>query len=130
MTVPESGWTTEGVVTRVVDGDTLDITVTRTLRVRLLDCWAPESKSDPRVAEDQREREKAAGIASKNNLIKLASGASVRLHIPTDGSGVVARVSTMGRVLGTVWVAGSDKSLNELQVSSGHATKTKRDELK
>ena len=130
MTTPEQGWTTKGLVTRVVDGDTIDVTVTRTIRVRLLDCWAPESKADPRIPEAQQQLEKAAGQASKNRLTALAAGKPVVLHVPTDGSGIVARMSTMGRVLGTVWLEGSDKSLNQLQVEGGFATREKREELK
>lgn len=37
---------------------------------------------------------------------------------------------TLNRVVGTVWLDGADKSLNEIQVESGHATREKREELK
>ena len=32
---PDPGWTTRGVITRVIDGDTVEVTIKRTLRVRL-----------------------------------------------------------------------------------------------
>lgn len=125
---PEPSWTTKAVVEECHDGDTLTLVVTRKIRVRLLDCWAPEVKADNRLPESKRAAEKAAGIASKKNLESLALGKEVVLQVPTDED--LLKATTMGRVLGTVWLEGSDKSLNQLQVEGGFATKQKREELR
>lgn len=127
---PPLGWTTTGTVTNVVDGDTVDIEIRRTIRVRMLECWAPEQHVDPRIQKERQAAEKKAGLESKANLKALALGKPVTLHVPTDGSGDVAKLTTMGRVLGTIWIEGSDKSLNQLQVEGGFATRQKREELK
>lgn len=127
---PTTGLTTRATVTRVIDGDTVEVEIRNRVRVRLLDCWCMESKSDPRLPEEQREAAKARGLAARDNLKALCEGREVILHVPTDGSGDVSKLWTMGRVLGRVWVAGSDKSLNELQVESGHATVEKPEELR
>lgn len=125
---PEPSWTTRAVVTEVHDGDTLTVAIRRTIRVRLLDAWAPEVKADNRLPEARRAAEKAAGIASKKNLQSLALGKEVVLQVPTDED--LLKATTMGRVLGTVWLEGSDKSLNQLQVEGGFATREKREELR
>lgn len=122
--LPEPGWTTPATVTRVIDGDTLEVEVRRTLRVRLLDCWAPESRIDPRVPEDLQEIEKARGIQSKKSLQAMAEGRDVVVFIPTHGQ-EVGDVFSMSRVLGRVWIAGEARSLSERQVARGQATAAK-----
>lgn len=125
---PEPSWTTAAKVTRIIDGDTLEVEVSRVLRIRLLDCWAPESKNDPRIPESKQAAEKKAGLAAKANLEKLAIGKDVIVQIPSDVD--VAKSVTMGRFLGRVWIVGDGESLSEKQVSGGFATKAKREELK
>ena len=127
--IPPTGWTVKGEVVNVIDGDTVDVSVTTIVRVRLIDCWCPESKIDKRLPEDQRKAEKQAGIAAKKHLEELALGKEVVLHVPVNSS-ELKDVLTMNRVLGTVWLDGAEKSLNEIQVESGHATREKREALK
>lgn len=127
---PEPQWTTTGTVTKIIDGDTVDIEVKRVIRVRLLDCWAPESKIDPRISPEKQQAEKTAGLKAKQNLATLALNKPVILSVPTDPSGDLMKSTSMGRVLGRVWLSGDTKSLSERQVESGNATLTKRDELK
>lgn len=112
---PAHGWSTSCLVDRVIDGDTVEVTVTRKLRVRLLDCWAPEIHG----------AEKPEGMKSANHLKELALGANGTLFIPTEDARNMGDILTLGRVLGYVWIDGSDISLSELQVQSGHATKDK-----
>lgn len=127
---PEPQWTTTGTVVKVIDGDTVDIEVKRVIRVRLLDCWAPESKIDSRISPEKQQVEKAAGLRSKQYLATLALNKPVILSVPTDPSGDLMKSTTMGRVLGRVWLPGDTKSLSEHQVGSGNATIAKRDGLK
>ena len=107
---PQPGWTTRCRIERVVDGDTLDVTVIRKIRVRLLECWAPE-KTQP------------AGRESLE-AIKQHEGEEAILFIPTE-SDTLDEIMTFGRVLGHVWLTGDDRSLSERQVEQGHATKEK-----
>ena len=125
---PEPSWITKGEVIAVHDGDTLTIRVTRDIRVRLLDAWAPETKVDNRLPESQREAEKRAGLKSKDALTALALGKPVILQVPTSED--LLKSTTMGRVLGRVWLEGDAESLSEKQVRSGNATREKRAELK
>lgn len=110
---PAHGWSTSCVVDRVLDGDTIEVTVTRRLRVRLLDCWAPEVKGV----------EKPQGLKSSQHLKEIALGVNGTLFIPTEDARNMGDILTLGRVLGHVWIDGSDLSLSELQVQSGHATR-------
>ena len=125
---PAPGWTTQARCLRVVDGDTLEVEVRRVIRVRMLDCWAPESKIDPRVPERSQAAEKLAGQSAKENLRKLAEGRDVVVQIPSDVD--VARAITMGRWLGHVWLEGDGESLAEKQVKGGFAEVTKPERLK
>ena len=108
---PPKGWTTNADLVRVIDGDTIVVEVRRTLKVRLKDCWAPE-------------RSHADGPPSTANLKRLLGDGPVVLHVPVE-SGEVEDIWTFGRVLGSVWRADyPHRSVNELQVAEGFATKT------
>ena len=101
MQQPPTGWTTQAKVVGVHDGDTITVDVTRRIRVRLLDCWAPEVRT-------RNLAEKVAGIAAQNHLRTLLPiGAEVRLHVPTD-SNDIGDWMTLSRVLGRVWLRGVD----------------------
>lgn len=119
---PNPGWTTPAKIKRVIDGDTLVVEVTRTIHVRLLDCWAPESRTKDAA-------EKKRGLAAKEHLKQLIEGSRAGgeclVMIPTEDNGDLLSVMTMGRLLGYVWVGGEERSLSEQQVLAGHATRTK-----
>jgi len=126
ISAPDPGWVTHATVSRVIDGDTIDVEIKKTLRVRLLDCWSPESRMDSRLPVVERSAAKAAGQAAKRNLEQIAAGREVIVQIPADKDGDISHVLTMDRVLGRVWLAESPaESLSEKQVKAGHA-KTKR----
>ncbi len=128
---PSPSWTTRAKVLRVIDGDTLEVEIRRVVRVRMLDCWAPESKQDPRLPDSRRQAEKAKGQAAKQNLNSLANGREVIVSVPLSDDGDVAKSMTMGRVLGHVWLVDHpEKSLSVQQVEAGHATTEKPEELR
>jgi len=107
-------------IVRVLDGDTVEISITSTAVVRLLDCWAPE------VHRTDDPTEKPRGLLSKAHLESLVKpGAKAVVQIPFSERGRFGDDMTMGRVLGNVWLVGQEKSLSEMQVQSGHARKTK-----
>ena len=111
-TRPPHGWSTQAHVVRVIDGDTIEVEITRRLRVRLLDCWAPETRH-------------LGGLESTENLKRLLADSEVTLLVPTDSEDV-SDIWTFGRVLGYVWsTADADKSVSQLQVEQGHATERK-----
>lgn len=111
---PPHGWSTPCKVVNVVDGDTVDVEVRRVIRIRLLDCWADETRT--RNA-DQKQR----GLAAKEHLRAVADGRDATLFVP--GGDVLKDRLTLDRVLGRVWVGGED--LSELQVKGGFASKGK-----
>lgn len=104
-------------VTEVYDGDTVTVEITLPIRVRLLDCWAPEIRTTDPV-------EKQAGFKSRDHLSKLAEGKTGTLMIPLAGADRFDDVITLGRVLGYIWVDGKDISAE--QRKAGHATKEKQ----
>lgn len=120
--LPALGWTTAAQITRVIDGDTIDVTVTRKLRVRLLDCWAPEVRT-----RDLAEKER--GLAAKAALEALVEshGATGVLFIPTGAGQELADVLSFGRVLGKMHLP-EIGNLSQVMVGLGHAKKTKSGE--
>lgn len=120
MNQPPLGLTARAAVVRVVDGDTLDVMLMLPVRVRLLDCWAPEITGV----------QKPQGIVAKEQLEKMAPvGSRVRVQVPTAEADALGDVLTFGRVLGHVWRDGDESSLSELMVAAGMATETKRGEF-
>lgn len=116
MQKPPEGFTTKATVVRVIDGDTVDVSITRRLRVRLQDCWAPETRTRDIV-------EKQKGIAARSFLITRIDGKEVTLFIPSDNEGELKDVFTFGRVVGRIFMEGEDMS--SLMIEAGHASKNK-----
>jgi endonuclease YncB( thermonuclease family) len=114
---PEPAWTTDAYLVEVYDGDTLTVEVRRRIKVRLLDCWAPEIRTRDRA-------EKVRGFASRAHLRSLVKpGDKLTLSVP--GGEDLGKRFSFGRILGRVWADGSPGDLSSQQVAAGHATKTK-----
>jgi endonuclease YncB( thermonuclease family) len=124
ITAPAPGITLDAQVTRIVDGDTIDCTVLVPLvfRIRLIDCWAAETRTKDLD-------EKRRGLAAKAYLEKLIGRNPVRVHIP--GRAKLGDMLTLDRVLGRVWPTQGGKplagDLSSRMVEAGHATTTKKE---
>ena len=127
MQEPPKGIVTDAKVVNVVDGDTIDLRIEKTIRVRLKDCWCAETRT-----RDLEEKEK--GLAAKYHMEDLLGkrvlyygrqkfDKDVVLFIPADETGEIKDVFPLIRVLGSVFVDGEDVS--ERMVMDGHATKKK-----
>lgn len=119
---PPRGISTVGRVVRVIDGDTLEVLLQPPrLTIRLLDCWAPETRTKDLD-------EKAAGLAAKKRLAELIDDQSVVIVLPTTDK--LSDSLTFGRVLGRVWLDidgdGTLDDVSAVMVDEGHATATKQ----
>jgi len=120
MSAPTPGITHRAKVVRVLDGDTIEVTVSLTAHVRMLDCWAPEIHT-------KNSDEKTRGIESKQHLEAMCKpGTDVIVHVPFGKTPRFGDDMSMGRVLGDVYLVGGNVTLAEMQVQAGHATKTKQ----
>ena len=105
-------------VNRIVDGDTIDVTIDLGFsihidqRVRVAGIDSPEKRT--RDAE-----EKALGIDATEWMTKRINGAS-ELIIKTAVEGSMGKY---GRVLGWLFVGDEDVSLNEQMINEGFAWK-------
>lgn len=99
-------------VNDVTDGDTLRISADVSMAIRLLDCWAPELKTGE------------PGIASKRNLIRLTSR-NQRCIVEVPLHDDIGKCTSLGRILGRVYIEGQTKDLSTLQVEGGFATRGK-----
>lgn len=119
MPPPALGYVTRCRVVEVIDGDTLEVEVVKRVRVRLLDCWAPESRTKD-VAEKQK------GLIAKAHLRQIAEGQPGVLFVAGHETCEVGDSLTLGRVLGQVWVdANTKQSLAEQQVANKLASTRK-----
>ena len=126
MTMPDLGWTTDGQVTDVHDGDTITVRVYRDFRVRLRDCWAPELEPIEQRRKWGKYPPDNTGAASHMHLKYLAEGYQVRLHIVGSPDGDFRDSTSMGRVIGDAYLLKNGANLAAAQVQAGHATKEKR----
>jgi micrococcal nuclease len=101
-------------IDRVVDGDTVDVTldlgfsIRYQARVRLLGINAPESRTRDKA-------EKALGLAAKDYVIDWCEAQEViKIQTSLDKRGKFGRV--LGRVVGD-----EDGCLNDVLVDEGHA---------
>lgn len=101
-------------VIRVLDGDTMDVEVRAVVRIRLLDCWAPEIHGP----------QKNAGLRAKSAMVKMAEGKAATVIIPFRES--LTNMLTLNRVLGRIIVNGNDVAKS--QVRNGLAGETKERE--
>jgi micrococcal nuclease len=103
-------------VSKVVDGDTIDVDIdlgfdiSFSSRVRLAGIDTPESRTSDKM-------EKALGLESKAYL----------KHAIDNAKSVVIKTEKMdssekyGRILGWVFLDGSDKSINQEMIDKGYA---------
>lgn len=118
---PPYGLTFRAKVVRVLDGDTIDVEVTRKVRIRLIDCWAPEVRT-------RDEQEKLRGYAAKTYLEDLIQNEQVRVHVPVEPGQRVGESFSFSRALGHVWLeGGGEQTIAETMISAGHATRTRDD---
>ena len=114
---PPRGLTIDGEIVRVIDGDTVVVRTSIEYHVRLIDCWAPESRT-------KNQAEKTRGLKSKARLIELAKPeTTVRVHVPTATD--LTEMLTLGRVLGRIWPmkgkTPATKDLSTIMVEEGLA---------
>ena len=112
---PQQSITTEAVVVNVYDGDTVTLSITKEVKVRLQDCWAAELKQE-------------GGKEAKEELEKLIPvGEKVLLEIPMESS--LSKSITFGRFIGRVSRDlngdGVFDDVSEEMVRKGFATKEK-----
>jgi micrococcal nuclease len=103
-------------VSKVVDGDTIDVDIdlgfdiSFTSRVRLAGIDTPESRTTNKI-------EKSLGLESKEYL-KKAIDASKTVVIKTEKMNSSEK---FGRILGWVFLDGSEVSINQKMINEGYA---------
>ena len=104
-------------VQRVVDGDTIDVSVDlgfdiwHNARVRMMGIDTPESRT-------RNLEEKALGLASKARLKELLKGKKIRLECSKEGKGKFGRI--LADVV-TIDKEGNEININNRLIEEGHA---------
>lgn len=106
-------------VARVIDGDTVEIEIIRRCRVRLADCWAPETKRTEHATE------KRLGNQAKQKLAEhLQPGDECTVEFVSDGDDEFGDDITFGRFVGNIWIH-PDLSVSDYMRATGLAFETK-----
>jgi endonuclease YncB( thermonuclease family) len=121
LEIPQERLVTTARVKSVYDGDTIVVELTKEIRVRMLDCWAPEDRT-------KDADEKIRGYAAKEFLQSmLEEGDVVLVDIPMTGK--LQDSLTFGRVLAYIYKDTDDDAvldnISAKMVEGGHATRTK-----
>ena len=118
MNLPPHGICLPCTVTRVIDGDTVEVTLpgsTRVLKVRLLDCWAPE----------QGTARGDLATAYAEDVIDAAESTHLFVPAPEDVKDIIGDLFSLGRLLGHVFIS-STETLSERMVTTGHAKRKRK----
>lgn len=102
-----------GTINNVTDGDTLTLSTDVSMKIRLIDCWAPERYTEQ-------------GKRSTANLIRLTSR-NQRCIVEVPLHDDLGKCTSLGRILGRVYIEGQSVDLSTLQVQGGFATRKKTD---
>lgn len=106
---------------KVRDGDTVEVRIAGSAfvwAIRLIDCWAPETRGP----------EKPYGEQAKRHAEEVVAGRELFLHVPLPhGNNLFSNLS-FDRIPGYVWI---DKkmTLNRRMVEDGYANPKKADHL-
>lgn len=99
------GLTTEIHEIEVIDADTVRVRVIKEIDIRLM---PDEGRYDaPEIFHHKSPEEKQRGLEAKEYLedkIKKAEKENIVVYIPFGGRGKVKDISTLGRVLGKVYI--------------------------
>lgn len=117
-------------VTRVIDGDTLVCSIHWPVTIRLLDCWAHETRGD----------HKFLGLAATSHLRtllgypgKTCEACGHTAHTPiivdvrTNEADSFGDILTFGRVLGQIYREGDEDSVSDMMIRDGFATRTRKE---
>lgn len=109
MNIEDHLYTYKAIVTNVVDGDTVDLTIDhgihikRAYRMRLLDLDTPELRGE----------ERPRGLLAKDALISRILSKVVIVKTQLDES------DKYGRLLGTIFLG--DENINAWMIQNGHS---------
>ena len=111
MNEPRQGVATEAKVVRVIDADTLEVEVKRTIKVRLLGCNVPD-----------KDKEISAKAFKHVTQILDAYDNKVLLFVPPGRSSLrLGDIHSFERILGEIWINGNN--LSETLIACGFAEK-------
>lgn len=113
------GLSTEAKVLRVIDGDTIEVEVTRRFPIRIA------HKNDQGLYYDAPNKATPAGKRTITEMEKYV-GQDILLFVPTHGQGLIDFTS-FNRVIGQLWKLDGTSITQEL-LDSGFANLVKKDQ--
>lgn len=101
-----------------MDGDTISITMELPMRIRIRDCWAPETNKGP---EHSRVMGRKAAEYMRD---MLPEGTRIIVDVPTEEAVGLQSVMSFGRVAADVYLE-DGRDVSYLLCQDGHAYPTK-----
>ena len=118
MSKPTPGWTTQAKVERVLDGDTIEVSITRRFCVRLI------HQNEEDLEFNAPERNTPEGQQAKSALETLVDGQYIILFLPAKHPEKLLDVENLGRILGEVWLDG--ERVTSILLEEGHGKLLKK----
>lgn len=107
MKQPPLGWTTTVKLKRVIDGDTICVTVEKEITIRITDDAATFNTPEIRRRKGITEEEIQRGHRALLDLSLLLENSEIIMHIATDEDGKIADMFSIGsRAVAQVFVNG------------------------
>lgn len=115
-------------IERVVDGDTVVVTVSGVYHwaIRLFNCWADESRGPHKTdkgVDAKRFAERLVEQAKPDETAIEIPGEVLAQAVTSDGINLL-KILTFDRVVAVVWLD-RKRSLNDVLIQTGHATREK-----
>lgn len=110
----EYGLCTPVTVTRIIDGDTIEVQICRRFHVRLCDISKQEEN---KLIFDCAEKNTKEGLDAKKFLEETILHTEVDLFVPSHGNSKLTDISTFQRILGEIFISG--KKLTDILIEKG-----------
>lgn len=111
MNKPELGWITEGKIVRVLDGDTVEVEITRTLKIRIDDLRCAES-------------DEYGGQEATEFTNALLHDKNVTIQIMTNNPLKLLDFNSFDRAVGRIWL--DETLVRDIIIASGHGKPGKK----
>lgn len=116
---PRPGLTTAAKVTRVIDADTIEVTVTRKFPVRLVHGDGPRIFNCP-------EKNTPEGVQAKKFVENLLRDKEVTLFVSAQNSDILTDINSFNRILGEIWV--DNQRLTDILLEKGFGEIIRRED--
>lgn len=122
MNAPKTGWTTQAKISRVKDGDTVEVTIERKFTIRL------SHPNDNGLMFNTPSISTPEGVMARDALENLFPvGKTVTVFIPANNPYELMDFETLKRMIGEIWI--DNLRVTDIMLEKGFAKLVKRKDI-